>query len=101
MGTQTAGGGAGPAVQRARITVTYTDGRTDSVTLRPVGLIAAERHFKGTPPQVEGTLYAAWWQLSREQDGELPNFGDWLDDLDAIAEEVIGGDPPVATDTEQ
>ena len=101
MSTQTAGGGA-PAIQRVRVSVTYVDGGGDSVVLRPVGLVAAERHFAGQPPAVEGTLYAAWWQLSREQHaGGMPTFGDWLDSLDTIAEAAENPTPAAPPEQSQ
>lgn len=42
------------------VTVTYEDGRSDSVRLLPIGLVLAERHFKGALPPMEGSLYATW-----------------------------------------
>lgn len=87
---------AGKAIQRVTVTVVHQyDGelRTDIVTLKPVALVAAERHYKGQVPPVEGTIFAAHWLLSREQRGlELAPFGTWLEEhLEAIEEEL--GDP--------
>lgn len=90
MGTQTAGGGS-PAstIQRVRISVEYDGGGADTVVLKPVALVAAERHFKGQLPGIEGSLWAAWWQLGREVPSSPAagaSFGDWLDSLAAIDE---------------
>ena len=46
-----------------KVTVTYEDGHSDEVRVLPIGLVMAERHFKGDLPRIEGTLYAAWATL--------------------------------------
>lgn len=92
MGTRTAGGGSPTAessIQRVRISVEYEAGGADSVVLRPVALVAAERHYKGQLPGIEGSLWAAWWQLAKESPSSPAagsTFGDWLDSLAAIDE---------------
>jgi hypothetical protein len=65
-----------------KVTVTYEDGTTDSVSVKPIDLVMAERHFKGSLPPVEGTLFAAW---SRLKPGS--SFNDWLALLAAIDEQ--------------
>lgn len=69
---------------RVQVTVGYTDGTSAEVVLRPVTLVAAERHFKGTPPAIEGTLWGVWHQLRTEQ-----TFADWLETVEAIQEEAV------------
>ena len=71
-------------MQRVKVTVEYDDGTTDEVVLRPVALVATERHFKGNPPPVEGTLYAMHYQLRIAE-----SFGDWMDRIAAIEEEAV------------
>lgn len=66
----------------AKVTVEYEDGKTDTVRLLPIGLVKAERHFKGQLPPVEGSLYAAWVQLKPG-----PSFDDWLGSLVSIREQ--------------
>lgn len=77
-------------IQRVAVTVVHTlDGDlvTDTVVLKPVALVASERHFKGSVPAVEGTLYAAHWLLTKEGRRELPPFGVWLDECVEAVEE--------------
>lgn len=70
------------------VTITYEDGRTDAVTLRAGDLVKAERHYKGTLPQIEGTLYAAWRRLRPG-----PSFDTWLDDVDKMDVQTTDEDP--------
>ncbi len=80
-------------MQRVQVTVSYDpelEREPDVVILRPVHLVAAERHYKGNIPGVEGTLWAAWYALRIER-----TFADWLDDLEGIAEEQVP--PSLAT----
>lgn len=80
---------AGKVIQRVSVTIVYTlDGElvTDDVVLKPVALVAAERHFKGNVPAVEGTLYAAHYLITKEGRRELPPFADWLDSIEGIEE---------------
>lgn len=43
------------------LSVTYDDGSTEAIVIRPAGIMAAERKFGGDMPEVEGTMYAAWF----------------------------------------
>lgn len=84
MSSQTAGGGT-PALNRIEVAVQYEDGTGDTVILKPVALVAAERHFKGNMPGVEGTLWAAHYLLTRE--GTVTDsFADWLERLVVVEE---------------
>lgn len=77
-------------IQRVSVTIVYElDGElvTDNVILKPVALVAAERHFKGTVPAVEGTLYAAHYLLTKEGRRKLPPFADWLESIEGIDED--------------
>ena len=73
-------------ITRHQVTVAYDDGNADTVVLKPVALVMAERHYKGNVPPIEGTLYAAWWLLGKEQRRELPPFADWLESIAGIDE---------------
>jgi hypothetical protein len=68
--------------------VTYEDGTSDEVRLKPKDMIAAERHFKGTVPPMEGTFYAVWNKLGRPG-----SFDSWLDKVDEIDQVDEGSDP--------
>lgn len=70
------------------VTVSYEGDRTETITVLPIGLVIAERHFKGSLPPVEGTLYAAWACLK-------PGIGfeQWLGSLTAISEKQDDSDP--------
>ena len=59
---------------------------TDEVILKPVALVATERHFKGEVPAIEGTLYAAHYLITKEGRRELPKFNEWLDTIEALDE---------------
>lgn len=78
---------------RVRLALTYEDGATDIITVKPYGIVAAERHFGSDMPQVEGGLYAAWAQMraaGSERTGD--DFNAWLQTLVGI-EQVEGPDP--------
>jgi len=77
-------------MDRVKVTVEHDDGQVDEVVLRPVALVAAERHFKGKVPPMEGTLWAVHYQLRVEQ-----SFTDWLDTVAGI-DEVIADPTPAA-----
>lgn len=75
------------------VDVYYVDGidRADDleVPLRPVSMVAAERHFKGTVPPAEGTMWAVHHHLCHER-GLEATFGDWLADwVDDIDEREV------------
>lgn len=86
-----------PDPQKIRVTVTYVDGTSEVVPIRPVGLIAAERRWGGEMPQIEGSMYAAWYTL-KAQRPEIGDFDDWLATLDSIAE-TAPEDPTEAAQT--
>lgn len=56
-----------------KVTITHEDGHTDEVRVLPIGLVLAERHFKGDLPRIEGTLYAAWATLK-----PATKFDEWM-----------------------
>lgn len=72
-------------MNRVQVTIGI-EGEAEPVVLvlKPVHLVAAERHFKGDPPPVEGTLWAAWYALRTEQ-----AFADWLESIESVAEELV------------
>jgi len=75
-------------VNRTDVTITYVGGLEKTVTLRPVVLVATERHFAGNIPPVEGTLWATWYSL------QVPaSFADWLESIDAVSETT---GPPIS-----
>ena len=85
-------------MKRHIVTVAYADGRPDDVvTIRPVALVAAERHFSGRSVPAESTLYAAWYMLTRspEHPASSATFADWLESLEAVEERQE--DPTSAT----
>ena len=61
-------------MQRVKVTLNYDDGTLEEVVLKPVSLVAAERHFKGSIPGMEGTLWAAHYQLRKEATFEPETF---------------------------
>ncbi len=75
-------------MNRVQVTISYDDGHVDEVILRPVALVAAERHFKGAIPGMEGTLWAAHYQLR----AAVP-FADWLESIEACEEIAV---PPTS-----
>lgn len=76
--------------------LTYEDGSTEDVEVRPILMVKAERKFKGDIPPIEGTLYACWLKLKPG-----PPFDVWLETVDNFekldAEEPeegpLGGEP--------
>ena len=78
---------------KTSVTLTYEDGRTETIVLRPVGLVAAERHFKGdTSHAIEMTFWAAWYLK-----GMPSTFDEWLATLEDISEK---SEPVVPLDKE-
>lgn len=63
----------------ALITIFYEDGNSDEVSLNAVDYVKAERHFKGSLPTIEGTLYAAWRKLRPGS-----KFDEWLNTVDRM-----------------
>jgi hypothetical protein len=82
-------------MQRVKVTLVYRDDTkpADEVILRPLALVAAERHFRGAIPGAEGTLYAAWHQL-----GQPGTFADFLDSLEHAEDTAVP--PTSATSSE-
>ncbi len=76
---------------RGILTVTYEDGTTEDIPLKPVGLVAAERRYGGTLPAIEGTIYAAWVVKGKPGD-----FDDWLGSLVHASDQAV--DPVVPLD---
>jgi hypothetical protein len=71
-------------MDRVRISVEHDDGHVDEVVLRPLALVAAERHFKGNVPAIEGTLWAAHYLLKPDK-----TFADWLEGIAGVKEETV------------
>lgn len=69
-----------------RMTVTYTGGETETITIRPIGLVAAERQFGAgvsNGHSIEATMWAAWY-LKGKPGG---SFDTWLESIDEMAQE--------------
>lgn len=65
------------------VTLTFTDGRTESVRLSPRVLVEAERRFGDMAKHpIEGTLYGAWFRLGRPG-----NFDEWMDSVELMEQE--------------
>jgi hypothetical protein len=70
---------------RQQMALTYDDGTTVVVAVRPYGIVAAERHFGADMPQIEGSLYAVWSQLRGAGDERAAvEFDAWVQSLDVI-----------------
>lgn len=66
-----------------RLEVVYTDGTTEDIPLRPIGLVAAERQFGGLSGHtVEATIYAAWFVKGRPGG----SFDAWVQTLEDVTE---------------
>lgn len=63
------------------LSLTFTDGRSEKVTLNPRVLVEIERKFGGSITTMEGMLYGAWFRLGRP--GEFDGWLDSLADIDA------------------
>lgn len=79
------------------VTIVYRDGRSEEVPLLPIGMVMAERHFKGAMPGYEGTCYATWAILKPDL-----GFDEWLESLaDLTSEEAdtlpLPEEPPPAS----
>lgn len=66
-----------------RVTVGYDGGEQETIILRPLGLVAAERQFGKSLGEhsIESTLWAAWYLKGKP----LGSFDEWL----ATVEEVV------------
>ncbi len=58
------------------VKVTFDDGRTETVRIRPAALMKAESHFEGQVPGIGGSLYIAWLAL-----GNGTPFEEWAETL--------------------
>jgi hypothetical protein len=81
------------------LSVTYDNGDHQELRATAMGLVAAERKWKGEPPKVEGTFYACWWGSKARTDGI--EFQTWLEsvaDFDELKES--NASPPPETSPE-
>lgn len=76
---------------RGFLTVTYEDGNTEDIPIKPVGLVAAERKYGGTLPAIEGTIYAAW--VVKGMPGD---FDGWLGSLVSASDRMADPVAPLA-----
>jgi hypothetical protein len=74
----------------ARVTVTYTGGESETIVIRPLGMVAAERKFAGGVSDghsMEAMLWSAWYLK-----GQPDSFDSWLATIEDMDME---GKPPV------
>lgn len=71
-----------------RISLSFTDGRVEEVTVNPRCLVEVERKYGQTIPAIEGTLYGAWIRLGRPD-----TFDEWLDTVDNFDGATTAADP--------
>lgn len=85
-----------------RAVVSFTDGSTQEVTLRPKATIAAERKYGKEAHgdrQIEASFYMVWYTLGMP--GGSDGFMAWLDsveDLDPVEEASEAGSADDPTD---
>ena len=72
------------------LSVTYEDGSTEDIRIKPVVIVAAERKWGGTFPDIEGTCYAAWVTKGKQGD-----FDEWLASLEDATDHAESS-PPLA-----
>ena len=73
-----------------RLTVTYTGGETETIAIRPVGLVAAERKFGSgvnDGHSMEAMLWAGWVMKGKPSN----SFDTWLETIDEL--ELDRGEP--------
>lgn len=75
------------------LSVTYEDGNSEDIRIKPAGIVAAERHYGGDMPGIEGTIYAAWF--TKGMPGGDDGFEAWLNGL-ADASDHKETSPPLA-----
>lgn len=63
--------------------ITFEDGSTAEVVVKPALMIQVERKFKGQVPPLEGTMYACWLKL--RQSGQ--SFDEWAETVDNLEQE--------------
>lgn len=71
-----------------RLTLTYVGGETETIAIRPLGMVAAERQFGAgvnNGHMIEATLYSAWFQKGKP----TGLFEDWLATIDDIGEREV------------
>lgn len=67
-----------------RVTVTYTGGETETIVIRPLGMVAAERQFGAgvvNGHSMEAMLWAGWY-LKGKPDGSLDAWLETIEDMD-------------------
>ena len=65
--------------------VVYEGGEEETIPIRPLGLVAAERQFGGGVSNghaIEATLYAAWYQKGKPSG----SFEQWLATIEDLVE---------------
>ena len=72
------------------LSVTYEDGNSEDIRIKPAGIVAAERHYGGDMPGIEGTIYAAWFTKGMPGD-----FDAWLGSLEDASDHKETS-PPLA-----
>lgn len=75
------------------LSVTYDDGTTEDIRIRPAGIIAAERRYQGGLERMEATIYSAWF--TKGMPGGPDGFDGWLNSL-ADASDHAEPSPPLA-----
>lgn len=71
-----------------RLTVTYAGGETETIAIRPIALVAAERQFGGgvsNGHSMEAMLWAGWF-VKGKPNGSFDAWLDTVDDMDVSAE---------------
>lgn len=63
------------------LSVTYDDGKSEDIRIKPAGIVAAERKYGADMPGIEGTIYAAWFTKGKPGDFEA-----WLESLDEASD---------------
>lgn len=78
----------------ARVTVTYSGGESETIVIRPLGMVAAERQFGGgvsNGHSMEAMLWSAWFLKGKP--GEFDTWLESIADMDVSREEVVPLDP--------
>lgn len=78
------------------------DGRTVTVTARPIDVVAFERKFEmgiakafhADHMRVESAMWLLWHALSR--DGEVGDFNEWLETVEEFGEGEVAPSVPLA-----
>lgn len=72
-----------------RYEIVYDDGTSQLVVVKPVDIVAAERHFELSIAQMEANprgehSYFLVWSVEKRRDPGLPDFDEWLPSADEI-----------------